>query len=162
MSNISDIDNNLNQIGFDFLPLSQSNTVFGPECKNISQCKPRPLLRSRADIKFSRYSTTGCDVCFYPTSHRSSCMLGSTLGSGLNLSVTPLPSYKPQFCADSPSALSSEGIALLSASQFLHNPHYCLLQERHNYICKILIERDLTEFCSMQHNAIIPEMHQGV
>ena len=162
MSDISGFDDDLNQIGFDCPPSSRSNTVFGPGCEDVSQRKPRPLLRSRPDIDFSRYSTTGSDVGFHPTSHKTSRMSGSTLGSGLNSSATPLPSYKPHFSTDSLPALSSKVIALLSVAQLLHNPHYRLLQERYDSVCEILIERDLAESRSMRHDAVVPEMCQGM
>ena len=163
MSNNSGFDDDFDQIGFGCPPSSQSNTGFGPGSEDVvSQRKLRPPLRSRPDIDFSRYSTTGSNIGFYPPTRQTSHMSGSTLGSGLNPSAVPFPSYKPHFPTDSPLIVPPNVVALLSVAQLFHNPHYRLLQEKYKCICEILIGRDLVESCAMRCDTVVLETQQGV
>ena len=163
MSEHSSFDDDLDQIGFRRPPSIGSNAVSRLGSEDVdSQCKSRPPLRSRPDIDFSRYSTTGRDLGFHSLARQTSYVSGSTLGSGVDPSGTPFSSHKPYFSTDSPPVLPSEIVALLPVSQLFQNPHYRLLQQKYDNVCEILIARDLAESRATQSDTVVPEMHQGV
>ena len=162
MSNYSSFDDDLDQIGFRCPPSSRSNAVSRLGSEDVdSQCKSRPPLRSRPDIDFSRYSTTGRDLGSNSLACQTSYMSGSTLGSGVDPSAATFSSHKPYFSTDSTPVLSSELVALLPVSQLFQNPHYRHLQQKYDNVCEILIARELAETRATQRDTVIPEMHQG-
>lgn len=162
MSEYSSFDDDLDQIGFRRPPSIGSNAVSRLGSEDVdSQCKSRPPLRSRPDIDFSRYSTTGRDLGFHSLARQTSYVSGSTLGSGVDPSGAPFSSHKPYFSTDSPPVLPSEIVALLPVSQLFQNPHYRLLQQKYDNVCEILIARDLAESRATQSDTVVPEMHQG-